>query len=121
MSDALALFQQPARPEFVAASIKPGDPNNPDVALMRRGAHFTATNLSLKSLIAAAYEVRENQVSGSLPWLDSEKFSIEANAPDSSPQTYPTAPMLQTLLADRFKLTVHRETKVQDIFDLVVI
>lgn len=66
-------------------------------------------NVTLKSAIQWAFNVREYQVSGPA-WLNEERFDISgrAAAPAGEPQL---RQMLQTLLSGRFKLAVHRETR----------
>jgi uncharacterized protein (TIGR03435 family) len=97
------------------------------------GGRFTAANISLKMLIHLAYGVTDSQISGGPGWLNSEKFDIEAKADDSSiAEPWKLSEeqrklaqdrskrMLQALLADRFKLTLHRETKELPVYALVV-
>jgi len=122
-----AVAQQPERPSFEVASIKPGDPNERRVSLfIQPGGKLTTINASLQMMIGFAYDVRDHQISGGPTWLDSAKFNVEAKAP--SDIKIPPGPegagqlrlMLQSLLADRFKLVVHRETRQQQVYDLVV-
>ena len=76
------------------------------------------TFMSLKDLIALAYKVKAYQVTGP-DWLATERFDILAKMPDGA--TKDDAPaMLQALLEDRFKLTVHRDTQEHPVLGLVV-
>lgn len=125
---AMAAFaQQPDRPSFEVASIKPGDPNERRVSLfIQPGGKLSTTNASLQMMIGFAYDVRNHQISGGPNWLDSAKFNVEAKAPSTI--EIPPGPdgavqlrlMLQSLLAERFKLVVHRETRQQQVYDLVI-
>jgi uncharacterized protein (TIGR03435 family) len=87
---------------------------------------YTASNIDLKSLIANAYGVRPDQVSGGPKWIDSNHYDIEAKvvpADGATPQPITKEErnlMLRSLLADRFKLVVHTESKEQPIYELVV-
>jgi uncharacterized protein (TIGR03435 family) len=82
------------------------------------GAKLTVFNLSLLSLIGRAYNVREYQISGP-DWLKGPKYEIKAKLPSGTPRTgMPAA--VQTLLADRFKLASHRETKELPFYALTV-
>ena len=63
---------------------------------------LSATNVTLQSVIARAYEVREFQVDGP-GWLGSARFDIMARAPEGTPDRLRPA-MLRSLLAERFKL-----------------
>jgi uncharacterized protein (TIGR03435 family) len=118
-------FSQPApRPSFEVAVLKP---SSPDERLMYRllpGGRYLATGLSLKALIANAYSIPEFLVSGGPAWCDSDKFNIEATATNPLPP-WPDSQrelslMLQSLLEDRFRLTSHRETRDQPVYELVV-
>jgi uncharacterized protein (TIGR03435 family) len=85
------------------------------------GGRFVATNLPLRVLVRMAYGVRDFQIVGGPSWLASGKFDIAATAPPGSPVDTPaTMARLKTLLADRFKLRVHTETREMPVYALVV-
>jgi uncharacterized protein (TIGR03435 family) len=137
---ALVLFtlgglhgQEAVGPTFEVASVKIKDPNLVDeVELAVSGSRLVATNLSLQALIAAAYAVDLQSVINGPSWLRAERFNILANAGEnfrddgkrvnaigqSVPQQIMF--MLQALLADRFRLQLHREMKQITTYDLVV-
>src|SRR5207249_5172791 len=75
-------------------------------------------NVSLRDLIRRVYEVKEYQVSGP-DWMKSARFDIVAKIPSDTPKEQVPL-MLQTLLAERFKLAIHRETKDLPMYALVV-
>ena len=79
-------------------------------------ASLTMRNVTLKNAVRWAYHVSEYQVSGP-DWLDSARFDIVARAPDGSSEEQLQL-MLQRLLADRFKLVLHRQTKEFQVFVL---
>lgn len=85
------------------------------------GGRFGARNAHLQYLIGAAYGVKSFQiVSGGFPWIDTDRYDIDAKAPEGTPNgPEPLRPMLQSLLADRFKLAFHRETRELPVYDLV--
>ena len=93
-------------------------------------SRFTATNVSAKSLIQFAYDVRNFQLSGGPSWIDTEKFDVDGKVEDSLAQQLRALPqteqqnqvrkMLQALLVERFKLKIRHETKDLPIFALVV-
>lgn len=119
-------FAQP-KVAFEVASVKPGDPGSRNVSmLMQPGGRFTTTNASLKMILGFAYDVRNHQISGGPNWLESARFTIEAKADSATPMPPGSAgiaqfrEMVQSLLADRFKLLVHRETKEEQVYNLVV-
>lgn len=109
-------------PTFEVATVKPGDANDPQFGLMSRNGRFTATNATLEQLVGVAYDVRNNQISGGPTWLVSDKYSIDAESNHTTagltrgPQMQM---MLRSLLADRFRLRVHRETKHEAVYELV--
>lgn len=76
------------------------------------------SNMSLMDLISSAYKIKSNQISGP-DWLRTERFDIFAKIPEGV-STDRVNEMLQTLLADRFKLTIHRGEKEQPVYALVV-
>jgi uncharacterized protein (TIGR03435 family) len=91
---------------------------------------ITATNVGLPLLLQLAYGVHSDQILGSPGWIASENYDLQAKVDDSvieelkklNPEQLRSArqQMLQSLLADRFKLRVHRETKELPVFSLVI-
>ena len=122
--------QTPAAPAFEVASVKPSNPNpdpsNPlsQIALMLPlpGGRFTATNTPLRMLIMAAYELQqEAQLAGGAPDLLAAKYDITARVADTATIAMKELPhLLRTLLADRFKLKTHTETRELPVYDLVL-
>jgi uncharacterized protein (TIGR03435 family) len=114
-----------ARPkfdEFEVASIKPADPETTGRWIRMQTAHqFAAHNHTLKTLIAAAYDVSVQAISGGPAWMDSERYEILAKAPgDARPNQNEQMAMLRALLASRFQLSFHREPKEMSIYALTV-
>jgi len=111
---------------FEVASVKPAPPPGPTGA--SRQIHggpggpdpgtITYTNMDLLGLVTMAYEVHAYQVVGP-DWLNSTRFDITAKLPPAT--TLPQfRVMLQNLLADRFRLAIHRDQKQFQGFDLTV-
>jgi uncharacterized protein (TIGR03435 family) len=114
----LAQSQQTAsRPEFEVASVKPSDTNGRMDYGIRVDGLF-GTNMPAKGWIQIAYGVKGFQIAGP-DWISFEKFDIHAKA-ESASSARQKLLMLQSLLADRFKLTLHRETREQSVYALVV-
>ena len=110
-----------APPAFEVASVKPAPPPTPGVFKVQMGGDpgmVDYKNVSLKAVIARAWEMKEYQVSGP-DWLDTERFDIVAKTPPNTPRERIPL-MLQTLLAERFKLAGHREQKVMPVYAMVV-
>lgn len=115
---------------FDAASIKPAAPPTPNGRgmIMMRGpsggpgskdpGRIHYPYMSLKNLLMNAYDVKNFQITGP-DWLDKELFDVEATMPPETTKEQFRV-MLQNLLAERFKLTIHRETKDLPMYSLVV-
>jgi uncharacterized protein (TIGR03435 family) len=112
--------QSPARPEFEVASLKPNASGNPGFAVRAMPAGITAINISLKRLIALAYSVTDYQIFGELPWLESQRFDLEAKA-EALTALPELRLMTQSLLDERFKLKFHRETRELPIYSLTLV
>lgn len=83
------------------------------------GKRLTATHLLMIELIMSAYDVSPLQISGIPSALSQERYDIEATC--ERPMTQQEVPhLLQELLAERFHLTVHRESKEEPVFALVL-
>jgi len=83
------------------------------------GGRLVAQNATLQQLITTAYQIRDFQLFGGPSWLTSEHFDIEAK-PSGKPTADQVSGMLQVLLADRFGLVIHHETKEVSVYRLVV-
>ena len=75
--------------------------------------------MSVKDMIGSAWGVQPFQISGGPAWIDSVRFDIAAKA-DHDAKTPELMLMMRSFLAERFQLAIHRETKDQPIFALVL-
>ena len=113
-----------ARAEFEVASIKPSQLSNAGGERIRRESvtadpgNLMMRNVSLKSALQWAYGMKDYQVSGP-GWLGDERYDIIAKAGPTADEQQ-LRKMLQVLLTDRFKMTIHRETKILSAYALVV-
>jgi uncharacterized protein (TIGR03435 family) len=115
---------QPAQspsPQFEVASVKPGPPGI-ERASMNGGplpagpfnlsaddpGRITWTNVWLRRMIQVAYDIPIDRISGP-DWLNTEHYDIVATIPKGT-SVADFRLMVQNLLADRFKLTLHRAT-----------
>jgi uncharacterized protein (TIGR03435 family) len=106
----------PTPTEFEVAEIKRSRPDEQPDADIKNG-RIDARALSLRDLISFAYNVEDDWVKGGEKWLDTDHFDILAKtAPTESEDTLRT--MLQALLAERFKLKVHREQQPVTVYAL---
>jgi uncharacterized protein (TIGR03435 family) len=112
---------------FEVASIKPSEPITPALAASGKlhlgmkidAARVDIGNFALMQLICKAYEVKPYQVSGPSWLLTGQKFDIVANLPHGATKEQ-VPQMLQALLAERFKLAIHRDTKEQAVYAMVI-
>ena len=107
-------------PAFEVASIKPNASGSLNANAARvAGDRYRAENVSLISLLRVAYAVQEFQIAGHPAWANVDRFDIDAKMEaGANSRDWPL--MLQRLLADRFKLVVHRESREGPIYTLVV-
>jgi uncharacterized protein (TIGR03435 family) len=100
------------KPEFEVAAIKPAVDDGNHNSNSNKG-QYTTHNLTLKRLIANAYDIDASLILGGPTWLDADSFDIIAKFPEEFAQhTQETFRlMIQNLLADRFKLVIHREPR----------
>ena len=109
-----------ATPRFDAASIK----RNTGGAIASVGSRilpdgsFTATNLTLRQLIRLFYQLQDAQLIGAPSWIDDERYDIQAR-PAQRVTTDQARMMGRALLADRFTLRSHPETRVLPVYALV--
>ena len=82
------------------------------------GGRFSATAVTVRGLLRIAYRIQDYQLVGAPEWFSGQRFDIAAKIDDNPP---PSQQMfLQTLLADRFKLAVHKESRELPTFTLVL-
>ncbi len=112
-----AMSAQAQAPAFEVASIKPA-PLERISFPYRMGPDFSMEGL-LKHFIETAYEKDRYQVDGGPVWAESAWYDIQAKAPVQADASQIRA-MLQTLLADRFQLKLHRETRMMSGYVLSV-
>ncbi|HVW11165.1 MAG TPA: TIGR03435 family protein [Bryobacteraceae bacterium] len=125
-----------AQPAFDVVSIKPGDPmsNMVHIGIGPSGS-FEASGVNLMTLVAQAYDVRGFQIVGGIGWMNDEKYTIVTKDEAASPTERELAAMddahrnqfreqmmakVRTMLADRFRLKIHRETKEMPVYALTV-
>jgi uncharacterized protein (TIGR03435 family) len=119
---------RPARDVFEVASIKLNKSGEPIAGLRRiPGGRFEATNIQLDALISFAHQLQPFELLGAPPWLTTDRWDIfakiDGDPPPATPGSQtPDAMMLATraLLADRFKLSMHRETRDLETYRLVL-
>lgn len=119
LAASVALAQPSAPSKFDVASIKPaaGDPCM--CINTTPGGRVHATSMTLKFLLEMVYHVQNFQVSGGPPWFASVRYDIDAKT-DVPTKDSEVSVMLQQLLADRFQLVFHRETRELPVYALAL-
>jgi uncharacterized protein (TIGR03435 family) len=120
-------------PSFEVATIKPSDPNNPGGGIGFDADKFTTNGQTVKVMMKFAYNLNigtDQQISGGPSWVGTTKFDIVAKMNDDTIAALPKLTndqkrerlqlMVRELLADRFKLRVHHETKELPVYALMV-
>ncbi len=115
-----------APPSFEVASIKPSAPLNAamlasgqmHLGVKTDGARVDIGLLPLSSLISVAYGLKPDEFSGP-DWMGAQRWDILAKMPDNA-SAGQVPEMLQALLAERFKLKTHRESREHAVYALVV-
>ncbi len=117
----LAPMAADADPSFEVATIKPSEPDKPGKFFRVEGSHFRTLNTTVADLIKFAYGMQDKQILGAPSWIESDKWDIEAQ-PDvpGAPNKDQLAAMVQKLLADRYQLKFHKETKELPAYVLTV-
>jgi uncharacterized protein (TIGR03435 family) len=126
----LPAHSQTPIPTFEVATIKPTGPSSDGHTHINYppGDRFSASNITLLGLMQWAYGMPERQILDGPPWLGSTRFDIQATADIGDQIKSLTSDesndlkrrMVQALLADRFQLKLHQETRTLPAYDLVV-
>jgi len=118
MAAAHSQSAQMSSAAFDVASIKPARLDARGYSIRPFPGRLSAENVTLKLLIAEAYHVYDFQISGP-KWIDSDRYDLEAKIGGDVPASRTQLrSMLQRLLADRFSLSVRRESKEMSVYML---
>jgi uncharacterized protein (TIGR03435 family) len=114
------LGQSATPQQFDVSTVRPSSADPASSSGITTGnGRIHGENVTLKRCIMGAYGVGQHQIVGGPDWMDSEHFDIQAKV-DQPIDDDVLMVMLQGLLADRFKLALHRETKTASAFVLEV-
>ncbi len=107
---------------FEVASIKPSAPGTHGMQIQTTpGGRLVTKNVNVKFLIQFAYGVKGFQITGGPGWMNSEAYDVEAK-PESEDRKVTDAElkqMVRALLTERFKLTLHHDTKEMPVYVLL--
>jgi uncharacterized protein (TIGR03435 family) len=111
--------QAPAvRAEFEVASIRRNLSGDRPFWGPAVGGRFTATNATLKMLIALGWRIQSFSISGAPSWVGTEGYDVSAKEPDPNATDDDFLLMMQNLLKNRFSLKVHTETREMSVYVL---
>jgi len=110
---------------FEVASVKPNKGGGPVESGTQPGGRVTMINVPLRFLIRTAYQVQDEQIVDAPDWIGTEHFDVLAKAPGDIPPPIPgnagpLPQMMRSLLSERFKLVVHRETRAFPAYELAL-
>jgi uncharacterized protein (TIGR03435 family) len=114
-----ALRAQAPSASFDVASVKVNNAGGPSSVRAAPNGTLTVTNNTLRNIVRNAYGITNTQIVGGPDWFDAEHFDINAKAAAPFNQVQGMA-MLRALLADRFKLAAHMETRELPIYALTL-
>src|SRR6266436_5660388 len=128
-SSRIAAQASTSPPQFEVASVKPNKSGAGPMRIgFQPGGRFVASNVPVRDLISIAYgqpqPLPNFQIIGGPGWVASDRFDVAAKAEGDLQPSGPGGPpsqlflMIRSLLADRFKLVVHEETRDQPIYAL---
>jgi len=124
-------WQRDAAPQmsFEVVSVKASKSNRPAAAVFplgpgdayaATGGLFSATNQPLIAYVRFAFKLGQGDLLGLPAWVYDDRFDVEARASESNPTKDQMRLMMQSLLADRFKLTAHHGVKQGRVYAMVL-
>jgi uncharacterized protein (TIGR03435 family) len=117
--------QDTSKLTYDVSTVKPHDPAHPGGSFGARDGRFVAVNAELRNLIAEGWGVRPDQVAGEPAWADDERWDVTGRVTDVDDAVLKQIPkkdtqhMEQTLLAERFHVKVHIETRTGRVLNLM--
>ena len=113
------LAQEPQRPlTFDVTSVKPNASGQQGGSSKAQPGRYVGLNVTLKRVIGLAYRPVQEFIGGP-DWINTDRFDIEGSV-EGTPTQDQMLEMLRSLLADRFKLAVHRETRQMPAYALTL-
>lgn len=111
------LAQGPAR--FATALVEPHITGGTTMVTRVRPGSLSVETAPLKNLVSLAWMVKDIQVEGGPEWVNSATWDISGTAANKNADQGDVVVMLQSLLEDRFNLSVHRETRILPVYVLL--
>jgi len=118
---ALSLMDPKLVPGYEVATIKPSKPDQQGRAFTLRGRHLVIINMTLQDLVTTAYNLHPKQVTGGPDWMATEHFDLDV-LPDHEglPSIDQARGIIRKLLAERYGLKFHEDTKELPVYVLSV-
>ncbi len=115
-----AFSQTQPAPAFEVADVKVNPSGEPRMSVdFLPGGRLSMVNVPMRVLVMFAYHLRADAISGAPSWFASDRFDVVAKAPgQAAPDDLRR--MLQTLLAERFHLVIHKDRKPMPAYALIV-
>jgi uncharacterized protein (TIGR03435 family) len=114
------LAAQTRAPAFEVASVKANTSGRRGTLISPQpGGRFVATNVSAERMIAWAYDLSDQQLTGLPAWAITDSFDINAKAESATAPFADIRRMVQSLIVERFQLTAHDEQRDSDVYLLV--
>ena len=118
MALAWATLASAQSPAFEVASVRENRSVNSRTLMDAAGGRYTVTNASLRILILNAFGLQDAQLVGAPGWISDTRYDIAAVRGAAPVEQIPA--MMRQLLADRFKLKTHAETREMTMYALVM-
>ena len=116
---AATLCFGPATPQFDVVSIMPSRSDDRNGGMRPIAGGFSARNMSVNMLVQSAYNLKPWQIVGGPRWVTTDRYDIEAKK-EGNPGFREKLEMFRPLLADRFQLKFHRETRQMSVYSVTV-
>ncbi|HLI82987.1 MAG TPA: TIGR03435 family protein [Bryobacteraceae bacterium] len=119
-----ALHETPPPAEFEVADIKLSDPNTRTISMnVRPGGRVEVQGFTLRMLIQQAWDVNNQTLAGTQPWMDTDRYDIVAKADADGPQIDIDTVwgLMRALLQERFQMKVHTEDRAGTAYTLVAV
>ena len=118
---ALSLMDPKLEPGYEVATIKPTDPEHARGGFTLQGRHMVAGNFTVEGMITLAYNLHPTQLAGGPAWIRTDHFDMDI-LPDREglPSLDQARGIVRKLLADRFALKTHYESKQLSVYVLSV-
>ncbi|HUK32638.1 MAG TPA: TIGR03435 family protein [Vicinamibacterales bacterium] len=126
LASAVAWLTAQENPTFEVASVRQNKTGDGRVLIQALpGNRVNITNVPAQQLVTLAYQLQQFQLVGAPPWLTTDRYDIVAKLEGEPKPIVPGTPnptmlALRTLLAERFKLALHKETRDMDVYALVM-